>query len=178
MKDEYSKFLLERFPQFFQGFTTRYPTYAHKQFCIGDGWYGLLFDMLAAINRILDNNDKRKITVDVLQIKEKFGTFRFYYITKIENESWLSKTFRKVDEFVRTYMCKWGYHKIYWKLYRWRIKYLYGTLYEKVAAEVGYAEASSAKVCEICGGEGKRCSPNGWIAVLCEKHEKERQEDE
>jgi hypothetical protein len=49
-------------------------------------------------------------------------------------------------------------------------------MYEKVGSVISKAEEKSYTTCEVCGGPGKKCSPNGWILTLCEKHEKEHKE--
>lgn len=45
---------------------------------VGNGWYGLLWDLCTGIQRVLDENPKLKETFSVEQVKEKFGTLRFY----------------------------------------------------------------------------------------------------
>ena len=180
MRDEYAEYLLNRFDHLFSTFIIKNKQYAKHQFSVADGWYGLIFDLCAEINRIIDQADDKgiKVTVDTLQIKEKFGGLRFYKVTTVENEPWFSKAFRKVDGWVRTIMCKRGFAKAYWAMHRWRRKHIYETLYEKVGTAVSYAESKSYEICEVCGGEGRRCSPNGWILTLCEKHEEERKNKE
>ena len=173
MRDEYSEYLLNRFEHLFSTFINRHGKYAKHQFSVADGWYGIIFDLCAELNRIIDEADDkgRKVTIDTLQIKEKFGGLRFYKVATVENESWFSEKFRKIESWIGTVMCRNGFAKTHWAIHRWRRKHLYETLYEKVSTAVGYAELQSYKVCEVCGGEGKRCSPNGWLLTLCKKHE-------
>ena len=174
MKDEYANYLLNQFDYLFSTFIIKNKQYACKQFSVGDGWYALLFDLCAELSRIIsDADDKgRKVIIDTLQIKEKFGGLRFYKVTTVENESWGSKVFRKIDGWVRTHMCKIGWHKAYWAMHRWRRKHIYETLYEKVGTAVSYAESKSYEVCEFCAAPGERCRPNFWILTLCENCKK------
>jgi len=177
MKEENAKYLLEKFPHFFDTFTKRYPGRAHHQFSIGDGWYGIIFDCLCELQRLYEDSDVY-IKVDFVQIKEKLSTLRMYYNCKLFGESIFSKWFRAVNEFIRTKMCKYGFYKAYWWMFRFRRKYIYETLYEKVGSIISYAEAQSGKVCEVCGAPGKRVAIGWWINTLCEKHKKEYEEKE
>lgn len=43
----------------------------------GDGWYGLIEALCARINKILESDPGA--SMQVKQVKEKFGTLRFYY---------------------------------------------------------------------------------------------------
>lgn len=67
----------------------------------------------------------------ITQIKEKFGTLRFYYE---------------------------------------------GDVGEEVIYYVDFAEAMSACTCEVCGAVGEKRN-NGWVKVLCNIHNKEREEE-
>lgn len=177
MKERKSKYLLKRYPEFFTSFLKR-GEYAHHQFSVSDGWYAILFDLCAALYRIVDAADDkgRKVTIDTLQIKEKLGGLRFYKQTTVENESLGSKWFRKIESWIGTVMCRNGFYKAHWAIHRWRREHVYETLYEKISTAVGHAELQSYTICEVCGEEGKRCSPNSWLLTLCEKHEKEEKE--
>ncbi len=44
----------------------------------GDGWYGLIDRLCAAIQAHVDNRQGKIQQVEALQVKEKFGTLRFY----------------------------------------------------------------------------------------------------
>jgi hypothetical protein len=179
MKDENAEHLLNQFDHLFSTFIIRNGQHAKHQFSIGNGWYAILFDLCAALDRIIDAADDkgRKVTVDTLQIKEKFGGLRFYKQVTVENEALGSKWFRKTESWIGTVMCRNGFAKTHWAIHRWRRKHIYETLYEKVATAVGYAESQSYIICEVCGEEGNRCSPNGWLLTLCEKHEKESKKE-
>ena len=49
----------------------------------GDGWYDLLDDLLSKLDYLSKNSGVQVITD---QIKEKFGTLRFYYSTVVKND--------------------------------------------------------------------------------------------
>ena len=66
--------------------------------------------------------------VETLQVKEKFGTLRFYM----------------------------------------------GVAHDAIHAAIDRAEQESAVTCEACGAPGKSRN-NGWISVLCDEHQAERQ---
>ena len=175
MKDHNSEFLLGVFPHLFSYFIKTYEDRAKHQFAVGDGWYPIIYEACEAIADLRCKYSNSLVKTDFVQIKEKFGTLRLYEWTKVENESWFSQRFRKIDGWVRTQMCKRGFYKAYWSMHRFRRKWLYETLYEKVSTIIGKAEGKSSRVCEVCGGAGKRCNPSGyWILTLCEKHEKEK----
>ena len=44
----------------------------------GDGWYILIDELCSEIERIIDNDEVLKEDFIVTQVKEKFGTLRFY----------------------------------------------------------------------------------------------------
>lgn len=176
MKAENGATLLNEFPNIFDSYVRKYrnPHPGHI-FSVGDGWFMILWDMAYHLREL--QSKIPFIEINVLQVKEKFGGLRFYYQCEYKDESWGSKKFRQIDEWVRTQMCKNGFHKVYWALTKFRKKHIYKTVFEKVGSIIGKGEAESYKVCEICGEPGKRCSPTGWISTLCEKHEIERKKE-
>lgn len=178
MKKEYAEILLYRFPFLFTYFIDTYGNNAIHQFSIADGWHPIMVDMCDELHDLKFKYFCKGINIKInfIQIKEKFGTLRAYHDTKVIHETRSSKRFRKIDEWIRTKMCKKGLYKIYWAMHRFRRKWIYETLYEKVSTIVGKAEEKSATTCEVCGELGKRCRPRFWILTLCEKHEKEEKE--
>ena len=78
MSEEYEKYakkMEERFPKMYGG--------QYGGFAIGKGWYPLIEQLSAVIQNHIDNihkrNEKTCPQVVVEQVKEKFGTLRFYY---------------------------------------------------------------------------------------------------
>ena len=72
--EAYSKRMQERFPKMYAG--------KYGGFAIGKGWYPLIEQLSATIQSHIDwkNKDGEVVPqVVVDQVKEKFGTLRFYY---------------------------------------------------------------------------------------------------
>jgi hypothetical protein len=70
----YAKRMESRFPKMYGG--------KYGGFAIGKGWYPLIEQLSAVIQNHIDNKQKRGEDcpqVIVEQVKEKFGTLRFYY---------------------------------------------------------------------------------------------------
>jgi hypothetical protein len=155
--------------------------YPERQFGAADGWYSIISEICGEVSNlqaVTSLKNKGNIKFDVQQIKEKFGTLRFYYRMNIEGESGFSIRFRKINDWLLTNMCKKGFYKKYWALDKFRRKHIYETLYEKVGNIVKRGEFKSSQTCEVCGSEGKGCSPDGWLLTLCEKHEEETKKGE
>ena len=176
MKSENGATLLNAFPTIFDSFREQYrnPHPGHI-FSVSDGWFMVLWDIAYHLREL--QSQIPFVDIYVLQIKEKFGGLRFYYRCDYKDESWGSKKFRQIDEWFRTQMCKRGAYKAYWALTKFRKTHIYRTVFEKVESIVQKGEAQSYRTCELCGEEGERCSPNGWLATLCEKHKKEREKE-
>ena len=178
MKDRNAKYLLERYPQFFQSFLQR-GEHAHHQIGVGDGWYPIIHDVCSQLWDLQKKAAKKRvaIVIDFVQIKEKLGGLRLYKVIIVHGNSSPSNIFGKFDNWLRTLMCSQGFYKAYWATYRFRRKYLWQSWYEKAGEIISNGEQKSYVTCEVCGGEGKRCSPNGWILTLCEKHENESKKE-
>lgn len=83
MRDELDRQLCERYPKIFaERFLDMQATAMCWGFEHGDGWYAIIDRLCANIQSHLDwvNRDGEKVTQVVAeQVKEKFGTLRFYY---------------------------------------------------------------------------------------------------
>lgn len=64
--------ILDRFPKMFPGRKLA----IDFGICVGDGWYDIVNDLCERIQKHIDTFHVDQITV--VQIKEKFGTLRFY----------------------------------------------------------------------------------------------------
>lgn len=77
MSEEYEKYakkMEERFPKMYGG--------QYGGFAIGKGWYPIIEQLSSVIQSHIDHKHKRGEEcpqVIVQQVKEKFGTLRFYY---------------------------------------------------------------------------------------------------
>jgi hypothetical protein len=76
--------LVEKYPQILRDYSgNETKTCMHWGMECGDGWYDLLNDLLEKLD-YLSNHSGVQVVAD--QIKEKFGTLRFYYSTIIKTD--------------------------------------------------------------------------------------------
>lgn len=117
-----------------------------------DGWKDLLIGLIAAINKL-------GVPWSAGQIKEKFGTLRFYADISEPTESWLQEISKpdhkitKFDKVVLDYMHKTDAEK--------------RELWEQFGILINDAEHASAKICEICSEPGQVRNMS-WVQTLCE----------
>jgi len=80
MNKEHSRYLVENFPKLYQGYggDPRETLMAFGFEC-GDGW----FDLLKELSEKIENHD-----VVASQVKEKYGTLRFYLMGGATDEVW------------------------------------------------------------------------------------------
>lgn len=83
MRDELDKKLCEKYPKIF---ADRYESMTKTAMCwgfeCGDGWYNIIDRLCANIQHYIDwKNKKEEVVPQVVatQVKEKFGSLRFYY---------------------------------------------------------------------------------------------------
>ena len=68
MREDLDKLLCEKYPKIFVD---------HYNFECGDGWFDLIDNLCSSIQNHIDYNHAPQVVVE--QVKEKFGTLRFYY---------------------------------------------------------------------------------------------------
>ena len=157
MKDELELKLAEEFPfmRSHENIDEQKSTYGHinntfRAFSCecGDGWFMLLHSLCAEITAAYGSAG---LPVDIVvdQIKEKFGTLRFYY-----HHLGQDKPVHAID-----FM---GQGSI-------RIKQAESDVQNKVAQIVDYWEIQSAYVCEKCGNVGKLRTDFYLVVTLCEE---------
>lgn len=79
MNKEFENNLRQSFPDLFIESDIRY-SINHFGFEHDDGWYKLVFNLMQCINSYIKNNPHLNIPkVSITQVKEKYGTLRFYY---------------------------------------------------------------------------------------------------
>jgi len=84
-RDEYDKFMCEKFPMLFaQRYQSPVETCMYWGFDIGKGWYPLLHEMCEKLMVVCDAYNWR---VEFVQIKEKYGSGRFYFDSMSTNDS-------------------------------------------------------------------------------------------
>ena len=102
--------------------------------CVGDGWAKLVdeaYDILDAFNKKLQS-------IDVLQVKEKFGTLRIYIRNRVKVTS------DNVTNMIEP------------------------EVFEDIWKRIHELELKSAKVCEECGAEGEIRDIKGWYKCFCD----------
>lgn len=89
--------LIQEFPAVFQNVDNS------SEYSLPSGWYNILYNLCEELTPILIE-ERSKITEDseqplfsVLQIKEKFGGLRFYYMMNTENRELYNKIQRLID---------------------------------------------------------------------------------
>lgn len=93
----------------------------------GDGWFQLIYNLSAKLEALIwkfaEDNPNSEYLPCASQVKEKYGTLRFYMDFETKEMSDL----------------------------------------------ISEAENLSGKVCDVCGGPGKRRG-DGWVSTRCEEH--------
>lgn len=105
------------------------------------GWYPIIEELLQKISEI--DTDKK---VRIFQIKEKFGTLRFY----------TSDSPLRID-FLGAVNCL-----------------TFGLVLSEMEKLIRDTEIRSAVTCEICGKNGRLRNKSGWVKTLCDEHAKEQ----
>lgn len=112
-----------------------------------DGWYDLLDEMCAKIQAVYDESG-REPDIIIDQIKEKYGTLRFYY------------HFGDKDQGIHAFDCFGGPS----------VRFMPGKgdeLYERIAEIVSWGEDRSGEICEECGKPGT-IRDLMYIQTLCD----------
>jgi hypothetical protein len=124
----------------------------------GDGWFKLINEMCEDVTKLIKG---KNIEIIAIQVKEKFGGLRFYYVTdhKITIIS-------KLNSLIKQFMFSNKFGKQYWLITDFR-KRFWKTTYEKISDRIREAELDSYKICDICGNPGKRRGGD-WIKTLCD----------
>ena len=114
---------------------------------MGDGWYELLRDMCKEIMESYQKAEK-PVNLVVDQIKEKFGTLRFYY--HFEGQPQTLHAF----DFLGGPSLRFQQEK--------------NSLQKEIADAVRKAEKCSGTVCEKCGKSGRLRKDLRWVLTLCD----------
>lgn len=118
-----------------------------------EGWKDLLINLIVEINKL-------GVPWSAGQIKEKFGTLRFYAdVMHLEDENWVQKVsvpdhkMTPFDEAMMKFIHKPDEEK--------------RNLMERFSELIDDAEHESAKICEACAKPGKIRNLS-WVQTLCE----------
>lgn len=114
------------------------------------GWYGLLDRLCSDIERLLDRETER---FRVEQIKEKFGTLRFYW------------SLDDAGDAVADFIDGSGAH-----VGKFVLEAQGDRLRGEIRALVLEAEGRSATACQDCGAAGTLETRRGWASTLCDAH--------
>lgn len=109
----------------------RIPAGWGKWISCGPGWYPLLAETNKKMRHLNPN-------YEIYQVKEKFGTLRFYWGIPAEDESWQALS----DD-------------------------VSNTIYDIMMDISHQAENRSAYICESCGALGKTRVRHHWYKTLC-----------
>ena len=116
-----------------------------------DGWYDLIHDLCKEIDEAYLEAG-RKMNLIVIQIKEKFGTLRFYYDFEGKSHSIHAFDIFGVDGGCSVRNLPKG-----------------DDFENRIADIVRKYEKKSGSVCEVCGSEGKLRPELGYVQTLCDK---------
>jgi hypothetical protein len=145
MREELDKKLCEKYPKIFRDRNADMKTTAMCWgFSCGDGWYLLIDKLCSSLQWDTDTNKYPQVIA--LQVKEKFGTLRFYYSFDC------SENAGKEDERTSVRRCS------------------------EMDGAVQFAESMSSVICMECGNTyGTGVKPyGGWYLSLCDGCGKER----
>lgn len=115
-------------------------SWMHGEIACGDGWYDLLDNLMEFCQFHTDRNCYPQVVAD--QIKEKFGTLRFYY--SFEDNPELEELKETVPD----------------------PKYAYRPA-EMLEGAISFAEHMSGSICEKCGNPGT-FRKGGWAVTECD----------
>lgn len=120
-------------------------------FDCGKGWYDLIDQLCWALEAECFRTGS---SYKVAQVKEKFGTLRFYIDIEHGDE-------------ILDGLTSWMYRHRMPTFCRWAEKALKTAGFRNRLFDIEHEyEAKSAEICENCGGPGKLI-PKGWWRTLC-----------
>jgi hypothetical protein len=163
---EHDDYLCQNYPILYQDRRTTVEDIYTKQgslmgfgFECRDGWFYTINKLSEKLEFL--NNQDVGFQIVAVQVKEKFGTMRFYFKTigsdGVETEN-LNIDFMGTARFVKTPES---------------VSLWYTIVNELVCS----AEQSTERICEVCGKPSKGPKRyGGWVRTLCEEHEKEELE--
>jgi hypothetical protein len=149
MTPELQQRLYDRFPDVFAD-----RTLSMTQTCMcwgimcGDGWFQLIWDLCETFENL-------GARVRAIEVKEKYGTLRFYHYGLPSRRSWLVRAMR------------WLLRLRAWSRDDCERQ-------EWASGAVRGAEVTSGLICEACGRSGRHVVHAGWHSTLCEECDRAR----
>ena len=122
---------VEEYPDDILDILNRIPVEWGRWISCDKGWYKLLVDTNRKMNMMWPN-------YEIHQVKEKFGSLRFYWGISSEDKDW-----EALDENISN------------------------TIYEIMGDIANSAESRSSRICEDCGKFGTTTVLNYWYRTLC-----------
>lgn len=122
---------VEEYPDDILDILNRIPVEWGRWISCDKGWYKLLVDTNRKMNMMWPN-------YEIHQVKEKFGSLRFYWGISSEDKDW-----EALDENISK------------------------TIYEIMGDIANSAESRSSRICEDCGEFGTTTVLNYWYRTLC-----------
>jgi len=142
--------LVVKYPRLFRG---RPPAIASW---VPPGWSAVVDELLGGIDALLTDGQADAVAVE--QIKEKYGTLRFYFA--INGRGDVDVDLLGSDGVTRLVV-------------EARIDEQKFPM-DAVRALVAAAADKSMLVCQTCGGAGRQRNVGGWVVTLCDVHAAER----
>lgn len=144
-RDEYDRMMVAKFPDIF---ADRNKPMSETCMCwgfdVGPGWHVIIHD---ACEKLSFLGKAFGLIVVADQIKEKFGTLRFYHhVIKDPN----APSTHWTDDAL-------------------------SMAYDVIDDVVSHAERKTENACEECGEHGDCVTICGWVSTLCDKHRDERE---
>ena len=172
MNNKNTKKLIDKYPKLFvQHSLPCTQTSMCWLFECGDGWFELLDNLCDRLQFDTDRNGYPQI--EFTQIKEKFGSGRFYYTSTPTVRENIFKLYGFKYIFNHYY---WGYSRGVLKLGCIGIQFFDENLFRHQGVQEGVIsvfEDLAGKTCEKCGKMDVVKQTEGWIVTLCPECMKE-----
>jgi len=139
MNDKNTKYLLENFPELYKGF---YMSYKDTAMCWGfeccDGWFEIIKNLSEELYAYTERTGAR--LPEVTQVKEKYGTLRYYIMHGTEEQYKIIDKWCDLSETTCEETGKPGKLRVKWGWYK--------TLSDEMAKELGYQNVEEEKEME------------------------------
>ena len=160
MKPELEKILVEKYPKIFADYgKTPQESAMSWGLEVGDGWFNLIDNLCESLSHLyttgVNLGDQRYVPLDAptvvaSQVKEKFGSLRFYYRLQFSDQVKQLQKQAEIDPKLEEAINNWSQDYI---------RFVDGIIF--------MAETISMKTCERTGLKGElHRSPGGWYKVL------------
>lgn len=140
--------IYEKYPQFFLYKNNIYKSKMNLGFCCQSGWFKLIDDALAEINKL-----KYSEYVEICQIKESHGRLKIFFFIK--------------DSFKLKYAGN-IFKSIFYRISGIKFSEVNRNLIKDVSTIINNISIRSTLVCELCGNENiPMVHSNYWNKTIC-----------